>query len=82
MRRYVNDTRDLIQHGPQEKLKTWRRQAVERIGVEPTGDLAVHPCLPEDGLSLLYQHGGPCRMEAITFPPVRIAAKAVVAGWQ
>jgi len=26
-------------------------------------------------------NGGRCRMEGITFPPVRIAAKAVVAGW-
>jgi len=80
VQRYISDTGLLIRQAPQEQLKAWLRQAVERIKVEPTGDLVVHSRLPEDGLSLLYRGGGPCRMEAIPFPPVRIAAKAVVAG--
>jgi hypothetical protein len=54
---------------------------VVRILLVPSGELVVHSRLPQYGLSLPSRHGGPCMMEAITFPPVRIAAKAVVAGW-
>ena len=61
LRAYIDDTGHLLQHGPQERLKTWLRQAVTRIDVEPTGDLVVHCRLPQDGLCLPSQHGGPCR---------------------
>ena len=61
VQRYISDTGHLIRQAPQEQLKAWLRQAVERIRVEPTGDLVVHSRLPEDGLSLPYRGGGPCR---------------------
>lgn len=52
LRAYINDTNHLIRNGPQERLRAWMRQAVERIRAERSGELIVYSRLPEDEISL------------------------------